>query len=130
VIKAFLADGSELGNLCATGRWGITPHDLRTRKAINKLKNNRLIHFTQYDDPIRVYQDYLEKEAQKNKTKRNKLASIKKEQKNKEERYQKARYKEGEEPKIMGAWITFLIHLLFSTNWELNHLRNKLISEF
>jgi putative transposase len=99
VIKAFLADGSELGNLCANGKWGITPHDLRTRKAINKLKNNRLIHFTQYDDPIRVYQDYLEKEAQKNKTNRNKLASIKKEQKNKEERYQKERSKEGEETK-------------------------------
>ncbi|WP_240452434.1 hypothetical protein [Virgibacillus sp. YIM 98842] len=88
VIKAFLADGSELGNLIATGKWGVTPHDLRTRKAINKLKNNRLIHFTQYDDPIRVYQDHLEKEAQKNKTNRNKLASLKREQKSKEERYQ------------------------------------------
>lgn len=88
VIKAFLEDGSELGNLIATGKWGITPHDLRTRKAINKLKNNRIIHFTQYDDPIRVYQEYLEKEAQKNKTNRNKLASLKKEQKSKEERYQ------------------------------------------
>lgn len=90
VIKAFFADGSELGNLSATGKWGITPHDLRTRKAINKLKNNRLIHFTQFDDPIQVYQDYLENESQKNKTNRNKLASLKKGQKSKEERYPKA----------------------------------------
>lgn len=91
VIKAFLEDGSEFGNLSATGKWGVTPHDLRTRKAINKLKNNKLIHFTQYDDPIRVYQDYLEKEAQKNKTNRNKLATLKKSQKSKEERYQKTK---------------------------------------
>ncbi|CAI9396706.1 hypothetical protein ACTQ5K_23905 [Niallia sp. Sow4_A1] len=94
IVKAFLDDGSELGNLSATGKWGITPHDLRTRKAINKLKNNKLIHFTQYDDPIQVYQDYLEKEARKNKTNRNKLASLKKEQKSKEERYQIAKYNE------------------------------------
>ena len=38
VIKAFLADGSELGNLIATGKWGITPHDLRTRKVIKQIK--------------------------------------------------------------------------------------------
>lgn len=97
VIKAFLPDGSELGNLSAIGKWGITPHDLRTRKAINKLKNNRLIHLSQYDDPIYVYQEYLEKEAQKNKTNRNKLASLKKEQKSKEERYEKELSKEGNE---------------------------------
>ncbi|XQY93688.1 hypothetical protein ACNRWW_09925 [Metabacillus sp. HB246100] len=91
VVQAFLEDGSELGNLSATGKWGITPHDLRTRKAINKLKNNRLIHYTQYDDPILVYQEFLETEAQKNKTNRNKLASLKKEQKSKEERYEKTK---------------------------------------
>jgi len=89
VIKAFLADGSELGSLTATGKWGITPHDLRTRKAINKLKNNKIIHFTQYDDPIQVYQKHLEKEALKNKTSRNKLANLKKVQKSKKERYPK-----------------------------------------
>ncbi|MEK3934442.1 hypothetical protein MKY41_03910 [Sporosarcina sp. FSL W7-1349] len=91
VIKAFLTDGSELGNLSAFGKWGITPHDLRTRKAINKLKSNSLIHFTQLEDPIQVYQNYLEKEAQKNKTNRNRLASLKKEQKSKENRYPKTK---------------------------------------
>jgi hypothetical protein len=39
------------------------------------------------DDPIQIYQQYLEKEAQINKTNRNKLASLKKEQKSKKERY-------------------------------------------
>lgn len=37
-IKMFLADGEELGILTAHGSWGVTPHDLKTRKAINKLK--------------------------------------------------------------------------------------------
>lgn len=97
LIKAFFADGSELGVLSAAGKWGITPHDLRTRKAINKLKSNKLIHFTQSDDPIQIYQEYLENEAQKNKTNRNKLASLQKEQKSKEERYQKAKSNEDKE---------------------------------
>jgi transposase InsO family protein len=89
IIKAFLEDGSELGNLSALGKWGITPHDLRTRKAINKLKNKKILHFTKYDDPISVYQNYLEKEASKNKTSRNKFANLKKAQKGKAERYPK-----------------------------------------
>ncbi|MGR5863218.1 hypothetical protein ACT7CY_27485 [Bacillus pacificus] len=76
VIKAFLTDGSELGNLTAIGKWGVNPHNLRTRKAINKLKNNKMIHFNQYEDPINVYQNYLEKESIKNKSSRNKLASL------------------------------------------------------
>lgn len=87
VIKAFLADGSELGNLTAIGKWGISPHNLRTRKAINKLKNNKMIHFNQYEDPISVYQKYLERESLKNKTSRNKLASLNKNQKSREKRY-------------------------------------------
>lgn len=100
VIKAFLEDGSEFGKLSATGKWGITPHDLRTRKAINKLKNNKLIHFTQYEDPIRVYQNFLEHEAKKNKTNRNKLAALKKSQKSKKERYQKEESSEVKENKV------------------------------
>lgn len=87
VIKAFLADGSELGNLTAIGKWGVSPHNLRTRKAINKLKNNKMIHFNQYEDPISVYQKYLERESLKNKTSRNKLASLNKDQKSRDKRY-------------------------------------------
>lgn len=86
-IKSFLDDGSEFGNLYAFGKWGITPHDLRTRKAINKLKNNKIIQFTNMDDPIEIYQQFLVKEAVKNKTSRNNLASFKKGQKEKKEKY-------------------------------------------
>lgn len=35
-----------------------------------------MIHFNQYEDPINVYQNYLEKESIKNKSSRNKLASL------------------------------------------------------
>ncbi len=89
VIKAFLTDGSELGNLTAIGKWGVNPHNLRTRKAINKLKNNKMIHFNQYEDPINIYQNYLEKESIKNKSSRNKLASLNQSKKNRESRYPK-----------------------------------------
>lgn len=60
IIKAFLPDGSELGKLKAKGKWGITPHTLQVRREIYRLKNQKLIHFTSSDDPIRVYQIFLQ----------------------------------------------------------------------
>lgn len=58
-IKVFLPDGSEFGELVAAGKWSLTPHSLQMRKAINLLKNKKVIHFTQWDDPIFVYHEYL-----------------------------------------------------------------------
>ncbi|UQZ87521.1 hypothetical protein SK3146_06823 [Paenibacillus konkukensis] len=58
-IRVYLPDGSELGELVAAGKWSLTPHTLQMRKAINLLKAKRLIHFTQWDDPIFVYHEYL-----------------------------------------------------------------------
>ncbi|MCP1148706.1 MULTISPECIES: DDE-type integrase/transposase/recombinase [Bacillus] len=76
IVKAFLPDGSEFGMLTAFGKWGITPHDLKTRKTINKLRKRKMIHLLQEDDPIDVLTKHLEKEARKNKNSRNTLAKL------------------------------------------------------
>ncbi|WP_405117649.1 hypothetical protein MHB43_17865 [Paenibacillus sp. FSL H8-0317] len=58
-LKAYLPDGSEFGYLTASGRWSLTPHSLQTRKSINSLVKDKLIHLTTWDDPIFIYTDYL-----------------------------------------------------------------------
>jgi putative transposase len=63
VIRAYLPDGSELGKLKAMGKWGLTPHTLQVRKEIFKLKRLKLFHFTTSDDPVKVYQRFLEEGA-------------------------------------------------------------------
>lgn len=78
-IRAFLPDGSEFGFLTAYGTWGITPHSLRTRKAINKLKTDRKIFFNFYQDPFQIYYDYLASKAKTAKSMRNKLAQLQRE---------------------------------------------------
>ncbi len=74
-IKAYLSDGSEIGILRASGKWGTSPHSLKTRKEINKLKAKRLIYFTSNENPIDVYNEFLVKNIG-DKNKRNKLANL------------------------------------------------------
>jgi Integrase core domain. len=76
-LKAFLTDGSELGIFTASGKWGVVPHNLQTRKQINKLKREKLLQLSTMEDPIEVYHRYLEKRALDNKSDRNKLANLK-----------------------------------------------------
>lgn len=66
-VKAYLEDGSEFDYLTAAGKWSLTPHSLQTRRAINSLVQNKLIHYTTWDDPIFVYTDYLMKNASQGK---------------------------------------------------------------
>jgi len=58
-VKAYLPNGAELGVLKAHGKWGITRHTRRTRKAINSLITKRLITITGFDDPMQVYMRHL-----------------------------------------------------------------------
>jgi putative transposase len=67
VIKAFLPDGSEFGYLTASGKWGVVPHSLKTRKEINKLKERKVIRFTERDSPVEVYRNYLASKRKDNK---------------------------------------------------------------
>lgn len=58
-VKAYLPNGAELGVLKAHGKWGLTKHSRRTRKAINSLITKRLITVTGFDDPMQVYMRHL-----------------------------------------------------------------------
>lgn len=75
-VRAYLPDGSEFGVLSASGKWGTSPHNLRTRKLINKLRNRKALHITMEDDPVEVLQRYLEAEAKNKKTARNSLSDL------------------------------------------------------
>lgn len=63
LIKAFLPDGSEFGLLSAKAPWHRVPHSLETRTAITKLRHRKLISYTDMDDPIEIYYQYLEHQA-------------------------------------------------------------------
>jgi putative transposase len=76
MIKAYLPDGSEFGILTAKGKWSIKPHTLKMRQEINRLKRNKDIHIYSYDDPIEVYHNFLVEKSDKNKSSRNKLATL------------------------------------------------------
>ncbi|KGA96261.1 hypothetical protein AJ85_16795 [Alkalihalobacillus alcalophilus ATCC 27647 = CGMCC 1.3604] len=78
VIKAFYPDGSELGLLKASGKWGITPHTLLVRQEIFKMRHRKLMHFTNQDDAVQIYHNFLLENAKLNKKTRNKLAALEK----------------------------------------------------
>lgn len=82
-VTVLLPNGAEFGILTAQGVWGRTPHTLEMRKAILNLKNRRLIHYTESDDPIQIYLDYLGEKSIKNRTARRKFANAKQVQKQK-----------------------------------------------
>jgi hypothetical protein len=58
-VTAYLPSGAELGILKARGRWGVTKHDLSTRKAIFRLKSKRVMVLTESADPIHAYLKHI-----------------------------------------------------------------------
>jgi hypothetical protein len=58
-VRAYFPDGSLLGILKAGGKWSITKHSRKTRKAINSLKAARLLVATEFDDPVDNYMKHL-----------------------------------------------------------------------
>lgn len=76
--EAYFSDGSELGVLEAVGFWGRTRHTMEMRRAIMHARNKQLIHYTEHDDPIHIYMDYLNTEAHKNKRARKHLIKAQK----------------------------------------------------
>ncbi|NOU96209.1 hypothetical protein GC093_23715 [Paenibacillus sp. LMG 31456] len=76
-LRAFLPDGTELGTLVVVGKWSETPHSLKLRQQIHRLKEKKIIHYSKYDDPIAVYQIHMTNMALQNeKSSVNKLAQI------------------------------------------------------
>lgn len=76
-VTAFLSNGQEFGALTAHGLWGRTPHSLEARKAINYLRIKKLIHYTDSDDPMQVYLDYLSRKAAHSKSARAQYVTVK-----------------------------------------------------
>ena len=69
-VRAFLADGAELGILKAQGAWGEICHDLKLRQEIMKLRGNKRLAFT-------VSQEFIDRfvEAKKVKAKKSRRAA-------------------------------------------------------
>ena len=76
-LHARLENGADLGVLTAHGGWGRTPHTLAMRRAIMSLRRNKLIAYTDNDDPILVYHDHLANEGIKKKRVRGKYVGVK-----------------------------------------------------
>jgi hypothetical protein len=60
-VRAFLKNGMELGYLKAQGKWALSKHSRRTRKAINGLITKRMLVLANFDDPIHAYMKLLAK---------------------------------------------------------------------
>jgi putative transposase len=58
-VRVFLSNGAELGYLTAHGKWSITKHSRRTRRAINSLLSRRALVLSQFDDPVLAYLAFL-----------------------------------------------------------------------
>lgn len=69
-IRAFLADGTELGILKAQGAWGELCHDLKLRREIMKLRSNKRMEFI-------INQEFIDRfvEAKKEKAKKSRRAA-------------------------------------------------------
>lgn len=67
-VRAFLADGTELGVLEAQGAWRVVPHNLKLRQEIRKGKGKRRCHIGADVNPIEAY--VQEKLAQAKKTRK------------------------------------------------------------
>jgi len=76
-VEAFRNDGTRYGTLTAAGQWGIIPHSLKFKDAMNKFKRKRYFSYTEYDDPMDKFQEFLETQAINDKTLRNLLAEVK-----------------------------------------------------
>jgi putative transposase len=58
-VTAFLPNGAEIGVLTACGRWSLTKHDRRTRKAIFSLAAKGILFLSENTDPVRAYFAHL-----------------------------------------------------------------------
>lgn len=64
-VKVYLEDGTDFGVLTAHGSWGISPHDLKTRKAINHLKSQGKLSYFETTDPILSFERFHQLKGKK-----------------------------------------------------------------
>jgi putative transposase len=65
IVHAYLPNGAEFGPLNASRPWHRTQHSLRLRQEIMRLRRQRKLHFTEADDPVRIFLDSKRKQATK-----------------------------------------------------------------
>lgn len=73
-LHAFFEDGSELGILTAAKPWCYTPHSLRIRQEIFRLKALGNLKYREGDDPVEAWVKYKRVQSRNNKNARNDLA--------------------------------------------------------
>jgi putative transposase len=76
-IKAFFEDGTELGVLTAARPWCFTPHSLRLRTEIFRLKRARKLEYREGDDPVEAWAKFKLAQSKTNKNAVNALAKVK-----------------------------------------------------
>jgi putative transposase len=74
VVKAFFEDGSELGILTAAKPWCYTPHSLRVRQEILRLKREGKLKYKDGDDPVEAWYKYKRGQAKTSKRAAGELA--------------------------------------------------------
>ncbi|MCA8335381.1 integrase [Burkholderia multivorans] len=66
VVTAFLANGDEIGPLRAARPWDQTPHSLRLRQEILRLKRLKEIDYGDLSDPVEAYLKYQRRKSRAN----------------------------------------------------------------
>ena len=66
-VKAFFEDGAELGVLMAAAPWCYTPHSLRVRREITRLRRVGKLQYKDGDDAVEAWEKYKWSLAKKNK---------------------------------------------------------------
>jgi putative transposase len=77
VLRAFLADGTELGELKAGGIWATTPHSLEVRQRIFHAKRLRQLQFGDADDPVEAYLQFKRGQSKRSRKVASEIAQIK-----------------------------------------------------
>lgn len=75
-LHAFLEDGAELGVLIAAKPWCYTPHSLRVRQEIFRLKALGKLKYKEGDDPVEAWVKYKRAQARTSKVAANDLAKM------------------------------------------------------
>jgi putative transposase len=77
VLRAYLSDGTELGELKAGGLWSMTPHSLEMRKRIFKAKRLRQLQLEDSQDPVQTYLNYKRSQSKRSRKAASEIAQIK-----------------------------------------------------
>jgi transposase InsO family protein len=74
-VQAYYKSGLPIGTLFAQGPWSRVDHSRETRKAIMRCVDDGQLRLTEYDDPCRVYLDFLADKTRADRNKRPKNIS-------------------------------------------------------